>query len=248
VDGRQPAHRSVPAHESRLTNRSRCEMIGGTISSITLYIDGYFVNQWDAVCMVALEEKQLPYSTARAMLRDGAGVPLGLAERTGIARVPSMQHGDLWLTESLAIVEYLEESFPPPDYPRLFPADPRARAKARQLMAFVRTNLIDLRAERPWWTCVYPATDLAPLSRDAERDANELCRFAVHLSERGELAEWNIAHADLALTLLRLARAGYPLPDAAQRFLDRERARPSLRVYVDCARPPNPPPRALADG
>ena len=30
----------------------------GPTSSITLYVDGYFVNQWDAACIVALEDKQ----------------------------------------------------------------------------------------------------------------------------------------------------------------------------------------------
>src|SRR5262245_37520317 len=123
---------------------------------ITLYVDGYFVNQWDGVCIVALEEKSLPYSTARAILRDGGGVPPALTERTGIARVPALQDGDFWLTESLAIVEYLEEAFPPPAYTPLFPADLRARARARQAMTFVRTSIVDLRIERPWWARVYP--------------------------------------------------------------------------------------------
>jgi glutathione S-transferase len=220
----------------------------GPTSSITLYVDGYFVNQWDAACIVALEDKQLPYSTSRALLREGGGVAAGLVERTGIARVPALQHGTFWLTESLAIIEYLEETFPPPSYPRLFPADPHARARALQAMMFVRTSFGELRAERPWWTCVYPAGDLAPLSRNAERDVRELSDFVVHLSECGDLAEWNIAHVDLALSLLRAARADYALPSAAQQLIDRTLTRASVRVYIDHPRPPHPPPRALAAG
>jgi glutathione S-transferase len=214
---------------------------------ITLYVDGYFVNQFDATVMIALEEKRIPYTTARALLRDGGGVPPALSGKTGIARVPAIQHGDFWLTESLAIVEYLDETF---GAPLLLPQAPRARARTRQLMAFVRFDLIEVREERPWWMCVYPSHALpAPaLSTTAERDVRELFALVSHLEAAGELAVWNIAHADLALLLLRLARTEYTLIDPAQRLLDRCLERPSVRAYVDHARPPNPPPRPLAKG
>lgn len=94
---------------------------------LTLYVDGYFTNVWDATCFVALTEKQLEFSTARALLRDGQGAPARLREQTAIARIPALQHGDFLLTESLAIAEYLEDAFPPPDHTRLFPAAPHAR-------------------------------------------------------------------------------------------------------------------------
>jgi glutathione S-transferase len=214
---------------------------------LTLYVDGYFVNQFDASCMIAMTEKALPFSTARALLRDGGGVPVALSTRTGISRVPAFQHGDFYLTKSMAIIEYLEETFPPPAYTRLLPAEPHARARARQIMAFVRIDQRQLRAERAWWMTVYPA-EPGPLSAEAEQDARELLEFTMRLSSDGELDEWNIAHSDLALTLYRLARTDYPLPLPVQRFLDVNLVRPSLRAYLDHPRPPNPPPRALATG
>jgi glutathione S-transferase len=224
-----------------------------TARLITLFVDGYFVNQWDASVMCALEEKQLAYSTARALLRDGGGVTPALAARTNIGRVPAIQHGDVWLSESNAIIEYLEEMFPAPSYPRLLPADVHARAKARQWMAFVRSDVIALRTERSWWMCVYPASvpaSLPAMSREAERDARELVDVVTRLWTAGELdpAQWNMGHADLALTLLRLARTGYPLTDAAKQFLDVNVARPSMRAYLEHPRPPNPPPDAHAAG
>ena len=218
--------------------------------AITLYIDGYFVNQWDASCIVALEEKQLPYSTARALLRDGGGVPPALIAHTKIGRVPAFQHGDVWLTESSAIVEYLEEAFPPPSYPRLLPADLHARAKARQWMAFVRSDLFDLRSERSWWMCVYPTQQTKPMSRGTQRDARELVDVVERLVAAGELdpAHWNMAHADLALTLMRLVPVAYPMPDTVKAFLDTALQRPSLRAYIDHPRPPFRPPDAYAAG
>jgi glutathione S-transferase len=222
----------------------------GVGRSLTLFVDGYFVNQWDATCVVALEEKQLPYSTARALLRDGGGVTPGLAGRTQIARVPALNHGDVWLSESSAIVEYLDEVFPAPAYAPLLPADPVARARTRQYMAFVRSSLLHLRDERSWWMCVYPQSNPPPLSPRGERDARELVDLVERLATAGELApaDWNIGHADLALTLLRLGRTSYPLPEQAAAFLEAAIQRPSLRAYLEHPRPPFRPYEAFAAG
>jgi glutathione S-transferase len=215
---------------------------------LTLFVDGYFTSTWDASCFVALTEKQLEFTTARALLRDGQGAPARLKEQTAIARIPALQHGDFLLTESLAIVEYIEDSFPPPAYTRLLPAAPEPRARARQTMAWLRFDLRALRAERPWQFAIYPAAidpddPLPPLSPEAERDAGELIDLVGRLAASGELDEWNIAHADLTFALWRIARCGYALPPAAQRLVDRNVQRPSIQAYLEHPRPPNPPPR-----
>ncbi len=154
---------------------------------LTLYVDGYFTNAWDASCFVALTEKQLEFSMARAMLGDAQGAPARLAAQAAIARIPALQHGDLWLTESLAIVEYLDDAFP--DRPRMLPAEPRPRARARQVMMWLRSDMFALRDERPWQDAVYPAAR-GPLSPVAERQATELVAVVSWLAERGALDEW----------------------------------------------------------
>jgi glutathione S-transferase len=215
---------------------------------IVLYVDGYFVNQWDASCVVALEEKGITYTTARGLLRDGGGVPAALAAQTHIARVPALKHGDLWLTESLAIVEYLEEQFPPPGYAALLPLDPIARAKARQWMSFVRTDLTTLRDEISWWRSVYDEPPPATLSPGCRREATELLSLVRSLLANGELGAWNLAHVDLALTLLRVRSAGIALGDDVAQFLDATLARASVRKYVEHPRPPHRPPMVYARG
>lgn len=215
---------------------------------LTLYVDGYFVNQFDGSCIVTLEEKLLPYTTARALLRDGGGVPKSMAVRTGVPRVPALQHGDFWITESSAIVEYLEDVFPPPEYPAVLPDDPRDRARARRIMSYIRSDAVTLRDERWWWVSVYPSRP-PPLTARAEREARELLALTEWLIASGELSEpWHIGHSDLAFTLLRLARTGYALPPATQQFLDATIARPSMRVYLEHDRPPHPPQDPFAAG
>lgn len=208
---------------------------------LTLFVDGYFTSTWDATCFVALTEKQVEFTTARALLRDGQGVPAALHRETAIARIPALQHGDFWLTESLAIAEYVEEVFPPPAWPRLLPVDLQARARARQIMAWLRFDQRALRLERPWQLSIYPGAH-PPLSPAAERDAAELIDLVSRLSASGELDDWNIAQADLAFALWRLAHGDYRLPAPAQRVLDRNVERPSIRAYLEHPRPPNPPP------
>jgi glutathione S-transferase len=207
-------------------------------STLTLYVDGYFANPFDATCFITLTEKQLPFSIARALLRDGQGLPPGLALRTAISRVPALQHGDFVLTESIAIAEYLEDTFPER---RVFPADPRGRARARQIMAWVRFDLRELRFERPWFTTLYPAA-IQPLSPAALREATELVGVVARLFDEGDLATWNIAHADLALTLARVRPDDVPIPDRVRAFRESVYAHPSVRAYIEHPRPPNAPP------
>jgi glutathione S-transferase len=213
------------------------------VPPLTLYVEGYFTNVWDATCFVCMTEKQLEFSVSRALLRDGQGVPPALREHAAIGRIPALQHGELWITESLAIVEYLEDTFASPAYPRTLPADRSARARARQVMAWLRSDLWTLRSERPWQHVVYPPTLLAPLTATAVHEATELIALVDWLAERGELAEWSLAHCDLAFALMRLADSDALLSQAARDLRASQRARGSVRAYVDHARPPNPPPR-----
>ena len=208
------------------------------MSQLTLFVDGYFANPYDATCFIALTEKALPFSFARALLRDGQGLPPGLASWTAISRVPALQHGDFVLTESIAIAEYLEDTFPER---RVFPADARGRARARQIMAWLRIDLRELRWERSWWTTLYPATQ-APLSPAAKKDALELVDTVGKLLAQGELDQWNLAHADLAMVLARLRDDDVPVPARVRAFRDAIYARPSVRAYIDHPRPPHPPP------
>ncbi len=205
---------------------------------ITVFVDGFFVSPLDASVIVALEEKRVEYQTARALLRDGQGVPPSLAQQVTIARVPAIQHGDFFLTESLAIIDYLDQLFPAPP---LFPADPRARARCKQVMAYLRFDLQTLRDERQWWTVVYPGTALPPLGARAQREAEELISIATRFVP--QLGPFSIAHADLALQLMRLSRHDFPIPSLLSDFIDTTIARPSVRAYIDHPRPPNPPTR-----
>jgi glutathione S-transferase len=189
---------------------------------------------------VALREKQLDFTTAITMLRRGSGVIDVMHERTLTGTAPVLQHGDFWLAESLAIVEYLEEMFP---RPRVLPADVRDRARARQLMAWMRQDHGALRRERPAERILYPGP-IAPLSAEARAQADQLVRTAERLgaNERGQVFEaFGAFDVELAFALMRLVASGFAVPTAVAGYAQGVWTRPSMREFIEHPRPPNPP-------
>jgi glutathione S-transferase len=199
---------------------------------ITLYAESGWISPWVFHAMVALEEKRLPYRLEVLPLPLPPERKDELRRRAVIGKVPVLAHGDVWLSESLAISEYLAETFPFPAHPRLFPADLVERARARQVMSFVRTDLMPLREERPT-TSIFGAPVTTPLSPPARASADELIHLATTLIAPGRttlFADWCIADADLTLALMRLRNDDLPPPLIS--YVDAQWARPSLQRFV----------------
>ncbi|HVV84693.1 MAG TPA: glutathione transferase [Kofleriaceae bacterium] len=212
------------------------------VGTFTLYIDAFWSNCWDCGPYVALREKGVPFSTAIALLREGAITPGARRAITGLA--PALQHGSFWLAESSAIIEYLEEILPPPEWPALLPAAPQLRARARQLMSWLRCEIDQLRMERDSTLIFYPTADLPPLTPLAARQAERLVEIVLRLepSPHGALlGDWCIADVDVAFALMRLVRSQHELPAAVRAYAEAVWARPAVREYVEHARPPHPP-------
>ena len=80
---------------------------------------------------VALNFKKVPYNEIPVDLDAGEQHAPDSVARNPQAAVPALVEGDLpALTQSLAILEYLEERYPEPP---MLPADPRGRARVRAL-------------------------------------------------------------------------------------------------------------------
>ncbi len=209
---------------------------------LTLYGDAGFESPWVFHAMVALEELGVRYKLETRKLPLSTDEKFRLQEKAVLGKVPCLAHGAFWMTESMAISEYLAETFAPPAYPRLLPADPPQRARARQVMSWLRTSLSGLREDRPT-SSVFQRPTNKPLGEKARADATELVRVAEQLITPGKTTlfdSWSIADADLALALMRLiANSDSSLP---QRLLDYGLAqwgRTSVRKYL--ARIPTTP-------
>ncbi|MYM69515.1 glutathione transferase [Pseudoduganella sp. FT55W] len=198
-----------------------------------LYVDSLYTSPYALSAFVALTEKGLPFTVKTVDLGSGEQRLAAYAGRALTGRVPALVEGDFVLTESTAITEYLEETFPAPEYARLYPHDRRQRAQARQIQAWVRSDLVPVRVERDTET-VFFKKPCSPLTETAQQAAAKL----VHLAERFVqgpqhlFGEWSLADTDLAIMLSRLVRNGDEVPAKLRDYVEFQWQRPSVQQWL----------------
>src|SRR4029079_19346798 len=79
-----------------------------------------------------------------------------------------LHHGGLTIPDSLAIIEYLEETFPPPSYPALWPADRALRARARWLAVAMPSGFMAIGEGMSFNLCFLPNVPAATPAAMAE--------------------------------------------------------------------------------
>ncbi|MFI5309230.1 MAG: glutathione transferase [Polyangiales bacterium] len=206
---------------------------------ITLYSDRLRESPYVFSVFVALREKGLRFESRELDLDRGEQRSSDYAMRSLTSRVPCIDHQGFFLSESLAILEYLEEVFPAPTHPRLLPEELRARARARQILGWLRSDLLPLRDERPTTTMFFERAT-TPLSAQARAAADKLLRVAEQIIPKGEgdlFGAWSIADADFALMLHRLILNGDEVPERVRHYAQRQWQRASAREFVQLKRP-----------
>jgi glutathione S-transferase len=199
--------------------------------TLTLYVDSNFVSPYAMWAYVALKEKRLPFALKTVDLAAKQHREAGYEHLTLTGKVPALVHGDFALAESSAIIEYLEDVFPSPP---VLPADAKQRARARQLQAWIRSDLTALREERPT-TVIFRAPVDKPLSEAGRAAADRLIHVAASLLGGGAdplFGNWCIADTELALTLNRLVANGDAVPENLKRYVLAQWARPSVQAWL----------------
>lgn len=208
-----------------------------TTSKIQLYIDSRHTSPYALSAFVALHAKELPFETILVNLRGREQNTPEYAATSLTQRVPTLVHGDFSLSESSAIAEYLDEVFPGK---RLFPADIQARARARQIQAWIRSDLMPIRNERSTEVLFYGPVD-TPLSAEALTAAAKLFAAADALLQDGQdnlFGEWSIADTDLAIMLSRLVLNGDAVPEKLARYARKQWQHPAVQLWAKQPRPP----------
>jgi glutathione S-transferase len=203
-------------------------------AEVKLLCDAHFIAPWVGVVWAALKEKGIEFSVLTLELGRGEK-RCGDLPRPTAERVPTLSHGDFSVAESLAIVEYLEEAFEPPGHLRLFPEDVRGRARDRQLMSWLRSDLFELRRCLPYEGMYYPQARV-PMTDRAEDQALRLVRATQSRLDRGA-AKNTIADYDLAIMLRRLVHYDQPMPPDVREFCDRIWSMPALQSWWSQPRP-----------
>ncbi len=201
-----------------------------------LYVDSHFVSPYAMSVFVALREKSLPFQVVPLDLAAGNSRTGEFAAASITQRVPTLVDDTFTVSESSAIAEYLDEAYPGA---RLYPSGLQARARARQVQAWLRSDLMALRQERST-EVVFRAPVDQPLSAAARAAADKLIAGASALLAHGGphlFDTWCIADVDLALMLNRLVRNGDIVPPPLADYATRQWQRPSLQEWVTHDRP-----------
>ncbi|HEX5057238.1 MAG TPA: glutathione transferase [Gammaproteobacteria bacterium] len=209
------------------------------MNDLTLYVDSKFTSPFAMSVFVALKEKSLPFEISTVDLYAGEQHKADYAKLSVTQRVPTLVHGDFKLSESSAITEYLEEVFPAPSYPQVYPGNIRERAKARQVQAWLRSDFLPIREERSTETIFIKRAD-KPLSKEAQVSAAKLFAGLDRLIKDGALNlfnEWCVADTDLALMLNRLLANGHEVPPRLAAYARHQWQRKSVQEWIGQKRP-----------
>lgn len=200
---------------------------------LMLYTDSNFISPYAMSVFVALVVKDVPFEMTLVDLDRGEQRESAYVELSLTGKVPALVHDDFALTESSAIIEYLDEIFPGP---ALYPRDPRQRARARQIQAWLRTDLMPLRHERSSEILFNrPAQPMPVLTEPARQAADTLLRLAGQLmSPAGKhlFGAWGIADFELAFMLNRLVAGGDSVPPRLVDYVHEQWGRSSVQRWV----------------
>jgi glutathione S-transferase len=144
------------------------------MSDLTLYVGEKNISSWSMRAWAALKHKAVPFEEKTIELKgDKDRAKRRAVSPTG--RLPCLRHGDRLVPDSLAIIEYLEEAFPAPKHPALWPKDPGERAHARWLAAAMHSGFMKLREGMSFNLCFLPKRPAT--TPEALADAREMLGF-----------------------------------------------------------------------
>ena len=201
-----------------------------------LYVDHLYTSPYAMSVFVTLREKGLAFDTVTLDLDAAQQHAADFAQLSLTQRVPTLLEGDFALSESSAITEYLEQAYP--EVP-VYPADPKQRARARQVQAWLRSDLLPIRQERSTMVVFY-GQKMPALSPVAQVAATKLISAAQALLAGNPpylFGEWSIADVDLAVMLNRLILNGDSVPAELVAYARRQWQRPSVQAWVQQQRP-----------
>ena len=128
----------------------------------TLLIGNKNYSSWSLRPWLALSVGGIPFKEEKLTLFSPE-FSARLAPITPAGTVPVLLDGDFAIWDSLAICEYVAERHP---QARLWPADPKARARARALAAHMHSGFNDLRSVLPMNVeALLPGVDITPAAQ-----------------------------------------------------------------------------------
>ena len=156
-----------------------------------------------------------------------------------VGKVPALVDADLAVWDTLAIAEYLSEKFPDK---QLWPADVKARARARSICAEMHSGFAALRSACP----MNIEASLPEIGQLAWRDkpavradvARLVAMWSELLAQHGGpmlFGTFSVADAYFAPVVMRFKTYALPVPEAIAAYMERVAALPGVKAWVEGA-------------
>jgi glutathione S-transferase len=199
-----------------------------------LYIGNKNYSSWSLRPWLLMKHFGIPFREHMESV-DGRDNNPHLREIAGNGRVPCLHVDGFQIWESLAIAEYLAER-----EPRMWPADPLARARARSVSAEMHAGFVALRTSMPM-NLKFKLKGQAAMP-EVQRDIDRV--VAIWEDARNNFAagdapflfgDFGIADAMFAPVAWRFHIYNVPLPPVAVAYRDTLLAHPAMTEWYEAA-------------
>ena len=209
---------------------------------LKLHIGNKNYSSWSMRPWVLLRQAGIPFE--EVMLRfdsfdDGSRFKTSVAAVSPVGRVPVLVDDDLTVWDTLAITEYVAEQFPEK---ALWPAERRARARARSVCAEMHAGFAALRSHCPMNVEASLPEVGALVWRDRPAVRGDVERIVALWTELFEqhggpllFGAFSIADAYFAPVCLRLKNYALPVPEPIAAYIERVCALPGVKGWIEGA-------------
>ena len=203
-----------------------------------LYIGNKNYSSWSLRPWLLLRHAGIAFEERKLRLSFDAGSPfkLALAQVAPAGRVPVLVDGGFAVWDTLAIAEYVAEKFADK---QLWPANPKARARARSLCAEMHSGFSALRNHCPMNIEAELPEVGARLLKDEPALGHDLERIVQmwqqQMAETGGpflFAGFSIADAYFAPVCTRIRTYALPVPADVGAYVERVFALPAMQRWV----------------
>ena len=201
-----------------------------------LYIGNKNYSSWSFRGWLAMRMTQAPFREVLFHLGDPASREKIRRVSPG-GRVPALHHGELGIWDSLAIAEYLAETFPDA---RLWPDEPDVRAVARSVAAEMHSGFLALRTHMPFNVrrsspgvghLPEVLDEIGHISRAWKRTRDRFGRGGPYL-----FGAWSLADCFYAPVVGRLRTYAVPLDAETQAYMEAVWAQPDVQAWLEAAK------------
>jgi len=209
---------------------------------LKLYVGNKNYSSWSMRPWVLMKQAGIAFD--EAMVRfdsfdQGSQFKIAIASVNPVAKVPVLVDGDLAIWDTLAIAEYLAETFPDK---ALWPRDKAMRARARSICAEMHAGFGSLRNHCGMNIEASLPEIGAILLRDQPGVRADVARLVQMWSELLErhggpmlFGDFGIADAYFAPVCTRIKTYALPVPPAIEAYIGRVLALPGVKAWIDDA-------------